>query len=70
MTEWDQAAEQNRRIIQDAIDAALPGETVNTDKLPLIRVDGKTPVAQIFKVPRSAAILWKEAHCPARSDDT
>lgn len=65
----DDLAEQNRCIIQKALDNARPGETVNTDELPLLRdKNGETPVAPLFTVPQSAAILWRAENSPVHSD--
>jgi hypothetical protein len=63
-------AEHNRQVIQDALDRARPGETVNVDELPLRRdANGQTPVAVLFTVPRSAATLWKRQRSSPRTED-
>jgi hypothetical protein len=60
-TEEGTVAEANRRIIQDALNAAEPGTTVNIDELPLLRdPSGETPVAPLFCVPRSAVLTESE----------
>jgi hypothetical protein len=64
-------SERNRQIIQDALNDARPGETVNTDDLPLLRrADGKTPVSPLFTVPQSAATLWRPYNSPDRKNHT
>jgi hypothetical protein len=68
MTEYDQAAEKNRQIIQDAIYACPAGGIVDVDKLPLIRVDGQKPTSALFTVPRSAAILVEEQRFSVRTN--
>ena len=56
-------AEINRRIIQGALEAAPSGSSVNTDELPLLRdLRGRTPVAVLFTIPKSAATEWTEAN--------
>ena len=53
--------EYNRRMIQDALNKAAPGETVNVDHLPLLRINGKAPIAALCTVPRSAMLTESEA---------
>jgi hypothetical protein len=59
--ETSEIPEHNRRMIQDALNRAAPGETVNVDHLPLLRINGRAPIAALCTVPRSAVLTESEA---------